>query len=247
MAFADEIKPPDMDAAWKSWKSAPSPKSATSLLDAADPVIEQAARTHVGDVNPLVKAKARRMALSAFQTYDPSKGKLRNHIFSNLQGLKRYNAQTTTPVKVPERLMLDRRTLATAQNELDDKLGREPTIDELADHTGMSGRRIARVRTFSAPMSSGFFDSIGEQAGEGGFQPAVKNDPTRAFVHMVYADLAPIDKKVMEWTLGLAGSPQLQNQQIAAKLRITPGAVSQRKAKIQAILDKEMSLTPNGI
>jgi DNA-directed RNA polymerase specialized sigma subunit len=244
MSFADEEKEPDLDTHWKAWKADPTPESGTSLLAAADPLITRAVKTHVGNVNPLVKAKARRMALSAFQNYDPSKGNLQNHLYTHLQGLKRYNAQTSSPLRVPERLMLERSYLERSGVELNDKLGRDPTLDELADHTGMSPHRIARVRMFKSPMNSGYFDSVEE--GEGNFSPAVKQDPVKSFVHMVYADLEPTDKKIMEWTLGLGGAPKLSNQQIASKLRLTPGAVSQRKSKLQRVLDQEQELSPFG-
>lgn len=42
--------------------------------------------------------------------------------------------------------------------------------------------------------------------------------------------------------MGLHGKPILQNQAIAAKLGISPGAVSQRKARIQAKLDMREEL-----
>jgi hypothetical protein len=136
MPFSADPKEPDLDTQWKTWKANPTPEASTSLLTAADPTIESAAKSHVGNINPLVKAKGRRLALAAFHNYDPSKGKLKSHLYNQLQGLKRYNAQTTSPVKVPERLMLDRSALNRAGTELNETLGRDPTIDELADHVG---------------------------------------------------------------------------------------------------------------
>jgi len=246
MAWQNE-KEPDIESQWKTWKAQPSPQASSALLDTADPIIESAARTHIGDVNPLVKAKGRRLALSAFQTYSPDRGSLKNHLYSQLQGLKRYSAKTTTPVRVPERLMLDRSLLERSGTELNDKLGRDATLDELADHTGLSVRRIAYVRSFQAPMSSGYFDSLGETAGEGGgYSPGVKSAPGQSFLHMVYGDLEPTDKKIMEWSMGLGGAQRLSNQQIADKLRLTPGAISQRKLKIQQLLNKEQNLSPFG-
>jgi DNA-binding NarL/FixJ family response regulator len=47
---------------------------------------------------------------------------------------------------------------------------------------------------------------------------------------------------ILEHALGLHGKPVLQNQQIAKKLRLSPGAVSQRKAKIQAKLNLQDDL-----
>jgi len=51
------------------------------------------------------------------------------------------------------------------------------------------------------------------------------------------------NQKIMEWTFGLYGSPQLSNQAIAQRLKLSPGAISQRKANIQRILDQEQDLS----
>ena len=64
------------------------------------------------------------------------------------------------------------------------------------------------------------------------------------WLKIVYDDLQPVDQRVMELTLGLNGQSKLSNQEIAARLRISPGAVTQRKAKIQAVLDREHDLSP---
>jgi hypothetical protein len=54
----------------------------------------------------------------------------------------------------------------------------------------------------------------------------------------VYDDLGPTDKLIMDLTLGRNGRRKVSTAEIAQKLRMTPGAISQRAAKIQAMLDK---------
>jgi hypothetical protein len=54
----------------------------------------------------------------------------------------------------------------------------------------------------------------------------------------------PINQKIMEHSLGLHGQPRLPNHEIAKLLRLSPGAISQRKARIQQTLDKESELSP---
>ena len=48
----------------------------------------------------------------------------------------------------------------------------------------------------------------------------------------------------MEWSLGLHGREKLSNKEIANKLLRSPGAISQRKAKIQQLLRQEETLSP---
>jgi hypothetical protein len=49
----------------------------------------------------------------------------------------------------------------------------------------------------------------------------------------VYHDLDPIDQVILEHSLGLHGKQVLPNQDIARKLKLSPGAISQRKVRIQ--------------
>jgi len=63
-----------------------------------------------------------------------------------------------------------------------------------------------------------------------------------AWHSFVYDSLGDVDKLIMEHSFGLNGKKQLSNQQIAAKLRVSPAAISIRKNKIQQELDKRDNL-----
>lgn len=229
----------DYDAAYNEWKASPTPEANASVLRTLDPVINGAANTHVGRVNPLIKGKARSLTLNALQSYDPKKGKLTTHIYNQLQGLKRFSAQTAAGVYVPERVSLDKRALGLANQELKDTLGREPTDDELSDHSGFSPGRIKQVRSVNPAMSTGFFSQLGENSE--GLDPAVNKQSglNQTWEKLVMSEMSPIDQKIVEYH-----KQGLQNQQIAAKLRLTPGRVSQRKKVIQEAFDREADLSP---
>ena len=64
------------------------------------------------------------------------------------------------------------------------------------------------------------------------------------WLQVIYDDLSPIDKKIFEYALGYNGKSVLSNQQIAAKLGRSPGAISQRKLLIQKMIDQESDLSP---
>lgn len=238
------IKNPSPEDLWKTWKASSGPAANAQVLQQLDPVIHKAASAQVGDVNPLIKGHARRLALTALQSYDPSRGRLISHLYNHMQGLKRYAAQTSAGISVPERLLLDRRAMEQHSRELTNELGREPTDDELADATGLNRRRIQRIRAYHPAMSQGYFDAMGEQSdSEGGFTPAVRSDAkdTSAWEQIVYGDLSATDKKIFEWAkAGVSGL------EMARRLRITPGAISQRAAKIQRLLDQQDELSPFG-
>ena len=232
---------PEWQSDFDLWKRNPNPYHAGRLLKQVDPVIDKAIKTHVGQSNPIIRSRARRLALQSFDSYDPSKAKLGTHLMSQLQGLKRISRQQQQILHVPERVALGQAQLKTVSDELLDELGREPSVAELADRSGMSLRQIAKLRKYRQPVASGVFAPLSEMD-DARFDPAVQQPESDTWLEFVYDDLDPTGQKILEWTLGLHGAPQLSNQEIAKKLRLTPGAISQRKAHIQSLMDEQQEL-----
>lgn len=233
---------------YTAWKTKPGPATNSGMLKALQPTIEGAIRVHVGEPNPLLVSKARVMALQGLPTYDPKRGRLQNHMYNHLLGLKRANRQQTTILKVPERVQLDKYNLENANKELTAQLGREPTDDQLADYTGFSPSRMAKVRSYKSGLSEGYMSNLEEQgAGFSGGGSVMPGQPKKSYwTEIVYDDLDDYHKKIMELAYGLNGRKPKQNQEIAAKLGRSPGAISQAKARIQKMLDEEYELSPFG-
>ena len=229
---------------YKTWKADPSPDNTMALISKAQPTIDRAIRQHVGQPTPLLRSEARRIVIDSLPKYEPSMAGLSTHLTNQLQGLKRIARNQRTILSVPERVALDRQNLEETTREVRDRLGRDPSDIELSDHSGFSLARIQHVRRFSPGVAESMLtDEEGAPASThivGG--RGMKN----TWMHLVYEDLTPIDQRILEHTVGLHGKPQLSNGQIAQLLGLSPGAISQRKAKIQAMLDQEDSLSPFG-
>ncbi len=237
----DEYREP-----FDAWKADPSPASNAAILKTLHPVIEGAVRTHVGDPNPLILGRARGMTLQGLRSYEPQRGRLQTHLYNHLQGLKRVARQQSVVLKVPERVQFDRQALQTAETDLTHRLGREPTDAELADHTGFSTRRLARVRSYNPAVAEGTLEESNPEAQEvfGGVTLPGQRRTLPAWHRIVYDELSPFDRKVMEYAFGLNGRRALANQDIAAKLGRSPGLISQRKLFIQKMLNQEDELNP---
>jgi hypothetical protein len=235
---------PRFAPAFHAWSADPSPARAGEFLKTIDPVIQEGLSVYGGaNANPMMRSRARQIALDAARKYDPARASLKTHLMAHFQGLRRYGAQQTQVIHVPEAVALDQQHLVTAETELRDRFGRDPSDLELADHTGLSRKRIAHIRGYRPAVSEGQLAVSGDEDEEGGagggFEPAVEG-PDRSMLRaqFLYHDLGPHDQVILEYGMGLNGNPRLPAAQIARRLRISPGAVSQRAARIQQQLDE---------
>ncbi len=236
----DDLKlEPEYQPHYAAWKATPTPVSAGNLLRAVNPVVEKGLKAYGGvHANAMTKSRARSLALDAFRTYDPTKSTLKNHVLGHMQGLQRYAARQNRMLSVPEQVVIDRQRIDAAENELRDRHGRDPSTLELSDHAMMSPKRIAYVRKYNAGFSGSEAASRASEVGAAGDDPAVdQGDPTAARLEFLYHDLDPINQVIAEHAAGLHGRPKLRNAEIARRVNLSPGAVSQRMTRIQEMLD----------
>jgi DNA-directed RNA polymerase specialized sigma subunit len=223
------------------WKLEATPKTTGNLLRAVSGDIDKGIQAHVGKKSsPMIRSRARQLTIKAFQGYDPTKARLGTHIVNQLEGLKRISRQQSQVLKTPERVSLDQQRVRLTKQDFLDQNGREPSMSELADQTGLAINRLNYIRKFQPAVAEGTLQSMASsEGGEASFLPAI-NDPNKSdpWVELVYSDLDAVNQKILEWTLGLHGEPVHSNQDIARKLRVSPGAISQRKQHIQSLLDE---------
>ena len=236
---------PDYAPHYEAWKASPTPENASALLDATKPVLESAVRSYGGvNPSPTLRTRARLLALDAFNRYDPNRAKLRTHLLVHLQGLRRHAAREGQVISIPERVGLDLHRLHTAEDELRDRFSRDPSDAELSEHTGLSMARLAHIRQSKPGYAEGSLRA--EDTGEI-YAPAVMETGTdRHLLEFLYHDLDPSDQVILEHTLGVNRKPILAKQEIARKLGISAGAVSQRAARIQSRLNAIRDTWPIG-
>lgn len=233
----DSMLEPEFHAPYTTWSTKATPQNTDALLGSIKPVLSAAMRTYGTQTSPTLHTHAKLMALDAMKRYDPTKSKLRTHLMVQLQGLRRLAAKENQIITVPEQVALDLSHVREAENLLRDQLGRDPSTAELANHTNISSKRLAYIRGMRPSYAQGSFQRATSD-GEDIYQPSVQGSNDASQWHdFVYHDLIPTDQVIMEHTLGLHGKKVLSNQDIAAKLGVSPGAISQRKAKLQEKLN----------
>lgn len=228
------------DTAYKAWAAARNdakvePRARGDLLRALKPTIDSALTSYGSGMGESLRTQATLMALDVAKRYDPSKGvQLSTYVFGNLQGLRRKAADRANIIKVPEGVLLDASKIEKERNEIANELGREPTIHELADKTGLSVRRLERVGA-GAGAQIAESQTLNEK-GDSLFTR--KSDPQKIWSEMVYHDLDPVDKKIFEWSTGYGGTSRIKKGEMAQKLRISQPAVSARINKIVSRLEE---------
>lgn len=234
----DEYRP-----AYEAWQTNQTPAGNATFLKAIDPIVQKGLKMYA-DQNPLASSRARLVALDAARKYDPKRSRLQSHMLNQMQSLRRINRQQQEVLRVPERILLERNRLQEYEQELADEYGREPSDAELADRLGVSLRRLAKIRKYQPGMSTGQLSAADPEQGMPGVKIPGQQEAEDYWAEIVYMDLAPLDQKVMELSLGMNGHPKLSNKEIAKRLNRSPGAITQRKMKIQKLLDQEQDLSP---
>lgn len=212
---------------WQLFKDSDSLYEVTKSLR---PTIDSVVASLGGTGNPQVAAKARVIAAKAIQTYDPSAGAtLPTWVSQQLRQLTRDIRKSNSMVHVPDGVQLDGYTLYRAEREFEDEHGREPTVEELADISHLSVKRIKDVRQKMRPVVT----DAGTESEDGSSLLSVENsDYTQDALDYVYAESDRNDRKILEYTVGYGGASPLDAKQIMQKLKLTPVQLSRRKARL---------------
>ncbi len=220
------------------WKRAPigplKDKKLSELLDNLGGAIGTAINAYRGAPLPPValEMEAKRQAVMAIQEWDRSKGmSLSSYVITMVkQRLYRYVGTYQNVARLPEGQIRGIGPIREAVSDLTSKFGREPTTVELADHLGLPMKHIARIR-------KNLRSDLLEEGG-GGLESLehYETDPDFERAMMAYYQLSDQEKLVFDYSLGAHGQQKLKAGEIARKLKISNGRVSQLKTSIAAKL-----------
>lgn len=198
------------------------------VLKELQPTIDKAINNY-GGADPGLKTKARIIALDAVKSYDNTKGaSLSTFVYGNLQKLLRERGERSNLTHLPENVAIIRNKIKDTIREWEIEHDEEPTVEQLADTTGLSIRRIDAVMNYK-PITP---DSL-TVSPEG--DQLVGADSGRAldlYSRVIYDELDDTDKKIYEWSTGFGKGTKLSGIEIARKLKMSPAAVSKRYIKI---------------
>lgn len=225
---------PEFEKPWRAYAANQTPQTADKLLGAAAPVIDEALKSYGGGEaqSPALRARAKVLTLEAARKFDPTRAKFRTHLLSHLRGLRRISGRMGTGVYLPEATRVHQFRVDAAHRDLSDELGREPADAEIAARVGLPLDQVRRARAAPAGVLAG-------SQWEGPLELSHPDEKAwQTWVDAVYHDVGPIDQVILDHSLGRHGRPVLSGEEIAHKVGLSPGAISQRKHRLQNMLDE---------
>jgi DNA-directed RNA polymerase specialized sigma subunit len=205
----------------REWKHTNNPQVLDSLLQRLQPLIQREVQKWQGTVpSAVLESKARVLTTEALKTYDEHRGTaLSTHIVNRLQKLSRDVYPHQQVARLPENVQLKYNTFQVASNILYDKLGRDPTVDELADELAWPVRQVSNFNNAYARKEFVESEDVG----------GMGDDSEDSLVDFYYHGLPPDDKTVFEDMTGYGGKPVLNNSSLTHKYKMTQNQLSYKK------------------
>jgi DNA-directed RNA polymerase sigma subunit (sigma70/sigma32) len=214
---------------WGDWKLG-SKVAQNKLIKSLDPLLQSQINRyqHPSIPRSALEAEARKLALEAFKTYDPSKAQLGTHVTNHQKHLQRYVLNYVNIGKIPENRALAVGKFQKIKQNLMEDLGREPNTVELADSLTWAPREVERMenelRKDLAITTGGeeeaFFENI-----------MFSTDTTSEILFFAYYEADQEEKLIFEYSFGWGGKPKLDVKDIA--LRIGKPEVYVRRKRIK--------------
>lgn len=223
--------------AYNRWVVNQSPENMAELVSAFMPTVNSELQQYSGSRN-LLRARAKSYVIQAIKSFDPTgPAKLNSWVVTNLKQLSRYGKRLR-PIRASEDLIRSSADLHRVELELEDRLGRKPTDEELQDETGWTPKALERIRAASvASIGEGAATSTDED--ESPEAPGVEKMDEIPFISdSVYQSLDKRDRSIFDHRLGTHGKKQLSGIDIAKKLGVTPSYVSQRASRIGSLISE---------
>ena len=212
------------------WQKSRDPKLFADLIIHYQPVVSSVVNRYstVGVAPATLRAQATSQLVKAFKSYKPDKGAQPiTHIWNNLQKVQRIASESQISGHIPEHRNLKKATFTIVKQNLEDRLGYEPSTSELADELKWNKKETARMLNElhgETTASKAAFDFYGNSI--------TREHPDKALVDYLYYELDGRDKVIFEHTFGFAGKPILNNKEIAKKLHVNEMFIHRSKKRL---------------
>lgn len=223
------------DNPYDRWRGDKTTDNLYACTKSLQPTIDSVLASMGAAGNPQLMAKARVITGKAIQSYDPAAGaSLKTWVSQQLRQLAREARKSNDITGVGDKVQLDAYAIHRAEVELEDELGQEPTVEEVADRAHMSVKRIEAVKKKMRPVTT---EGAWEEGANTGIMGG-ETDFSRDAMDYVYHDSDRIDQKLLEYTTGYGGHEVMDNAGIKAKLGLNDVQLTRRKQRLALRMKK---------
>jgi DNA-directed RNA polymerase specialized sigma subunit len=214
---------------WQKWKATKAMTDLEPLMkQMAGPINTQVTRWATVAPRFLLENEAKKLALQAFETFDPNRGvALATHVINWLQKLSRLAYERQSTMSIPEHKRIQYNQLMRAKTQLEDTLGAPATLAQLADHMAVTPEKVKSLLT---EVEKREYLESEEHPSSGDDQNESRQ------IDLAFHDLTPLQQKIFKWKTGYEAMPVKDNHSIMKELNLTQGQLSYELTKIKTIL-----------
>jgi DNA-directed RNA polymerase specialized sigma subunit len=218
--MANVYKATDKDL-YDKWKLTGDKRALGDLINQlSGPIFSEVHRQSGTLPNSALSAEAKKWAIRAIQTYDPTKGaSISTHVMSYLPKVRRMNYKFQNAARLPENMQLKYKLYDRAVQNLADTLNRDPTDEEVATELGWSKGQTVKFR-------NSLYEDLVESASAKPFETARFNE-NKILLDYVMTQLTPTEKEIWE------NSKRMSSAELATHLGINVNRLNYLKSNLK--------------
>jgi DNA-directed RNA polymerase specialized sigma subunit len=222
-------------ALWRTWHDGGQQvRDLKPLLRSFRPMIRSKANVYKGRVKMIpdsaIEAEFQLRFVDALRSYDPAKGALGTYVYRYLDKAKRFIVENQNIGRIPENRVYKIKQYTTARDELNDELGRDPSVKEIAASLGWG---LSEAERMDAELRSDFMTQ-GFEDDPYALTPSKSEEVLRLFKY----ELTDNERTVYEYLTGYGKPRTPSTGAIAKKMGIPDYQVSRLKAVIRKKLKR---------